>query len=72
MRADAEMMGLLLYFFENLKIWRQMLLSGSPGNTALCCMGGAGAGIFLGQDFLKFSWNDLIPVLQTKVTKHLE
>lgn len=34
----------------------------------LCWLGGGGAGIFLGQDFLKFSWNDLIPVLQSDKT----
>lgn len=33
---------------------------------------GRGRDIFLGQDFLGFSCNDLTPVLLTKVTRHLE
>lgn len=61
MRTDAEMMSLLLNFFENLKIWKERCWSGilqgwdSPGSRVLWLIGGrwGGGWIFSGAGFLR-------------------
>lgn len=78
MRADSKMMGFAFQLQSSLGIRRsgdgdQHLadLGFSRKHSFVACwMGGEEwAVIFLRRDFLEFSWNDLIPVLLTEVTK---